>query len=423
MKKQTTLILGGGGREHAMEIALASSDAIGDIFCAPGNVGMKNAVPCQCDITDGRAVVDLCEKIGATLVVCGPEAPLAAGVGDAIRARGIGFFGPGREGAQLESSKIFSKLFMKRHGIPTAKFDICTSQAECDDAISRREAPFVIKADGLAAGKGVVIADDPQSARNACAEMLSGKILAGAGSSIVIEDHTKGLELSVFAITDGNRCCVLPPSRDHKRAFSGDKGPNTGGMGAFSPVTIPNGFLDRVRDKVLDPTIAGLRAEGIDYRGVIYMGLMICEDGEPSVIEYNARFGDPEAQVVIPTWRGDLGAAMLTASHGALEDTSEHGAPTHALGVVIASGGYPGDFKKGCEITGLDAEVEGSMIIHAGTKRGEEGRVVTAGGRVLTAVGTGSSFAEARSRAYSLVDKISFQDMMYRKDIGWSEEK
>lgn len=422
MKKQTTLILGGGGREHAIEIALASSDAIGDIFCAPGNVGMKNAVPCQCDITDGRAVVDLCEKIGATLVVCGPEAPLAAGVGDIVRSRGIRFFGPGREGAQLESSKIFSKLFMQRRGIPTAAFDICTDRSSCDDAIARREPPYVIKADGLAAGKGVVIADSVEIAREACADMLSGKVLSGAGSSIVIEDHTKGQELSVFAITDGDRFHLLAPSRDHKRAYFGDNGPNTGGMGAYSPVTIPTGFLDKVCDRVLAPTLAGLRAEGIGYRGVIYMGLMIREDGEPSVIEYNARLGDPEAQVVLPTWQGDLGASVLSAAAGHIEATEKHEAPTHALGVVLASGGYPGNYKKGFEITGLDAEIANTMIIHAGTKRDEEGRIVTAGGRVLTAVGTGSSFADARARAYELVEKISFKDMMYRKDIGWSEE-
>ncbi|MDR3331126.1 MAG: phosphoribosylamine--glycine ligase [Synergistaceae bacterium] len=425
------LILGGGGREHAIAHALSRSESAIKLHCAPGNPGiMALAQIHDADPCDGPKVLDLCLSHGIGLVVIGPEAPLAAGVADVLRAAGIRVFGPGRAGAALESSKTFAKNFMRRHGIPTADFDICKTPAECESAISRRKPPYVIKADGLASGKGVYLPDEAREAMKICAETLSGKTLGGAGKTLVIEDFLPGRELTVFAITDGTSYRLLSPSRDHKRAFDGDRGPNTGGMGAYSPVTLPGGLVKLVEDDVLRPTLDGLRSDGIDYRGVIYMGLMIAEkdDGRPgiSVVEYNVRFGDPETQAVLPLYRGDFARLLTACAEGRVDSCPDTGSAGAALCVVLTSDGYPGQFRRGLPIEGLGLEknqqVNGAFVYHSGTALDAAGRLVTSGGRVLSAVGTGDTFAEARDRAYALAASISFEGMRYRQDIGGSEE-
>lgn len=419
--RTNVLILGGGGREHAIATALSRSKVVGDIHAAPGNPGMKGVSLHAASPTDAEAILELCRKNDIGLVISGPEAPLVAGIGDALRREGVAFFGPGSAGAALEGSKIFAKEFMSRHGVPTASFDVCRSVDECVAAIAKRKPPFVIKADGLAAGKGVFLPDDRAEAERICRDLIEGHSLGDAGAKIVVEDFTEGRELTLFAITDGERYVTLEPSRDHKRAFDGDKGPNTGGMGAFAPVSVPDGSVERAIREVLEPTLAGLRAEGIEYRGVLYMGLMITPDGSPSVVEYNVRFGDPEAQAVLPLYAGDLGEAMLAAAHGRLA-AGKVGSSRCSLGVVIASDGYPGEFKKGFKIDGLDADIPDTYVFHSGTKL-DGGDIVTNGGRVLTAVGVGATFAEARERAYARVRSIKFEGMRYRNDIGWSEER
>jgi phosphoribosylamine--glycine ligase len=387
---------------------------------------MEQAAIHKIDPCDAGAVLPLCEAHKIGLIVVGPEAPLVAGVSERAREAGIAVFGPGADGAKLEGSKAFAKDFMKRNGIPTAPFDICRTPEECEAALSSRKPPFVIKADGLAAGKGVFLPNEIGEARAICQDLLSGKSLGDAGRTIVIEDYLSGSELTVFAVTDGKAFTLLPPSRDHKRAYDGDKGPNTGGMGAYAPVTLPDGLLDRVTDEVLKPTLAGLASDGIDYRGVIYMGLMLSGEGSEtrvSVVEYNVRFGDPEMQAVLPLLKGDFGALMQAAANGILGECPIIKSEGNAMCVVLTSGGYPGDFVKGMRIAGLGQEDgdAGAYVFHAGTGCDGEGNIVTNGGRVLSVVGTGETFAAARERAYQRIRTLSFENMHYRSDIGWSE--
>ncbi|MDR1471785.1 MAG: phosphoribosylamine--glycine ligase [Synergistaceae bacterium] len=429
-ERTNALVLGGGGREHALVHALSKSDAIGDLHCAPGNPGIERLAEIhKLDPRDAEGVVSLCRGLSVGLVVIGPEAPLVSGVADALRDAGIRAFGPGGSGARLEGSKSFAKNFMKRHGIPTAGFAVCDTLDECRAALAVRHPPYVIKADGLASGKGVFLPEDAEEALGICRGLLLNGMLGDAGRRLVIEDYLPGRELTVFAITDGRSFRLLAPSRDHKRAFDGDKGPNTGGMGAYAPVKVPEGTMERVTEEVLRPTLDGLRAEGIEYRGVIYMGLMLTGSGSTagvSVVEYNVRFGDPETQAVLPLLRGDFGQAVLACADGDLSRSPALRGSGSALCVVAASGGYPGDdFERGLPIEGLDAEgpgMAGSFVYHSGVGRGERGEIVTSGGRVLSAVGVGETFGEARGRAYSRMSAISFKNMHYRRDIGWSEE-
>ncbi|MDR1915798.1 MAG: phosphoribosylamine--glycine ligase [Synergistaceae bacterium] len=425
-----TLVLGGGGREHALVHALSKSAIIGDLHCAPGNPGIEAIASVhKLDPCDAPRVVSFCAERRIGLVAIGPEAPLAAGVADALRAAGVRTFGPGKSGAMLESSKSFSKKFMKRHGIPTADFSVCTKIEECEAALAGRKPPFVIKADGLAAGKGVFLPDNMDDALAICGELLIDGRLGDAGRTLVIEDYLPGRELTVFAITDGKSFRLLSPSRDHKRVFDGDKGSNTGGMGAYAPVNIPEGLMEDVTEYVLRPTLEGLRSDGIEYRGVLYMGLMLADEGASlriSVVEYNVRFGDPETQVVLPLLRGDFGRVVNACADGDLSSCPDLGNSGSALCVVAASGGYPSDnYERGLPIHGLDAgvpDLADSFVYHSGTRRDERGCIVTSGGRVLTAVGVGDSFSEAHDRAYARMNSISFKDMHYRRDIGWSEE-
>jgi phosphoribosylamine--glycine ligase len=433
-EKVNVLVLGGGCREHCLTEALSRSRVTAELHCAPGNPGMASVADVHdIDIRNRHSVKNLCSAYEIEFVVVGPEAPLADGIADELRERGIKVFGPGAAGARLESSKAFAKLFMRRHGIPTSPFDICSSLDECRAALLQRTPPYVIKADGLAAGKGVSLHGDIEEAESVCGALLTGEKLGPSGKKIVIEDFSPGKELTVLALTDGSAYRLLVPSRDHKRAFDGDKGPNTGGMGAYAPVTLPPGVMDMARDNVLIPTLDGLKSEGIDFRGVLYMGLMLDEaGGSPSisVVEYNVRFGDPETQAVVPLYDGDLGAAMLAAADGRLDECEDAQSSGCSLCVVMTSGGYPGEFKRGFPISGLDKEMPGVHIYHGGTSHGHkkggaggqgEKEILTAGGRVLSVVGVGSSFAEAKERAYAMAGAISFEGARYRKDIGWSE--
>lgn len=424
--KINVLVLGKGGREHALVHALSKSEIVDTLHCAPGNPGiMELAVVHHIDPCARLDIRNLCLTHDIGLVVIGPEDPLVEGVADDLRAAGFPVFGPGAQGAQLEGSKTFAKTFMKRYGIPTADFSICENKEQCEEAIDARKPPYVIKADGLAAGKGVFLTDDPDEAKKICKDLMINKKLGKAGATIVIEDFLPGKELTVFAMTDGTAYRLLAPSRDHKRIYEGDKGPNTGGMGAYAPVNLGGGVMGQVEREVLLPTLAGLKREGIEYRGVLYMGLMLHPDEDGmriSVVEYNARFGDPETQVVLPLFVGDFGKAALACAKGELDRCPDFGNSGYALGVVIASGGYPGSFKKDLPVTGLDAgdDLPDTCVYHAGTKKSPRG-VVTDGGRVFTVVGVGGTFAGAKERAYARVERIRFENAYYRRDIGWSE--
>lgn len=414
------MVLGGGGREHAVVHAFSKSKITSELHCCPGNPGIAKLAECHAgDICDGAAMAALCKKLGIELVFVGPEAPLVAGTADALREAGIPAVGPGAAGARLEGSKAFSKSFMKKYGIPTSDFDLCTNMDECMAALSKRTAPFVVKADGLAAGKGAFIPESRETAEQICRMMLTEQKLGAAGNLIVIEDYVPGMEVTVLALTDGDTVRILPSSQDHKRALDGDKGLNTGGMGAYSPIPwIDESFMKKVTDDILTPTLKGLKAEGIPFRGVIYAGLMIKPDGGLSLLEYNVRLGDPETQVVLPAFGGDFGEAALACAKGELASAEWPGAARSVLGVVMASGGYPGPFEKGCVITGADKEEKDTFVYHAGTKLNEKGELETNGGRVLTVIGIAPTLAEARGKAYARAAEISFKNEHHRNDIG-----
>ncbi len=414
------MVLGGGGREHAIVHAFSKSRITSELHCCPGNPGIAKLATCHAENpSDPSAMRELCVRLGIELVFIGPEAPLVAGTADTLRESGILVVGPGASGARLEGSKAFSKAFMQRHGIPTSAFDLCTSMAECEAALKKRSAPFVVKADGLAAGKGAFLPETYAEAVSICRMMLEEQKLGDAGNVVVIEDYVAGTEMTVLALTDGKTALVLPSSQDHKRALDGDKGNNTGGMGAYSPVPwVSEEFTSKVADEILTPTLKGLEAEGIPFCGVIYAGIMIKPDSSLSVLEYNVRLGDPEAQVVLPSFGGDFGKVALACVKGELAKIEWPCAARTALGVVMASGGYPGTFEKGFEITGADDDVPNTFVYHAGTKLSESGQLVTSGGRVLTVVGIADNLAEARARAYARVAGIHFQNEHHRNDIG-----
>jgi phosphoribosylamine--glycine ligase len=413
------LVLGSGGREHAIVTSLAASPKSDTIFVAPGNGGSApGAVNVTLDMMDATAVIAFAEKNGVDLVVIGPEAPLVAGVGDAVRSAGILCFGPGAVGARLEGSKQFSKEFMERHNIPTAQFASFTSAQAAIAYLKKQSAPIVVKADGLAAGKGVTVAATLDAAEQAVLECFDGRF-GEAGATVVIEECMTGPECSLLVFTDGVRILPMAPAQDHKRAYEGDTGPNTGGMGVYSPVPIVTQDEYTSMIAYMNRSLAGLLKERIDYRGVLYGGFMLTPDG-PKVLEFNARFGDPETQVILPRLKTDLLEVMLAVARGDASGLKLRWDDAWAVSVVLASAGYPGDYEKGKPIRGIeDAEaLEGVTVYHAGTKRTEQGELVTNGGRVLNITALGSSFEEARDRAYEACELIDFAGKQLRHDIG-----
>jgi phosphoribosylamine--glycine ligase len=417
------LLVGGGGREAALAWAFSRSPLLDELVCAPGNAGIaRHARRVAIDPEDTEAVLTHAIGEAYDLVVIGPEAPLVSGLADRLRAAGLDTFGPGAAAARIEGSKAFSKEFMARHGIPTAAFSIFDDAAEASRYLRSNEAayPLVVKADGLAAGKGVVIAQDAASAADAAQHMLSGKAFGAAGRRIVIEELLRGHEASFFVLTDGTTSYELASCQDYKRAENADRGPNTGGMGTYSPSAwLDDGMIRTLRETVVNPTVAGLAAEGRPFRGVLFIGVMLTEAG-PKVLEYNARFGDPETQVLVPRLDGDWLAVIQACARGELSRMSLRFRDDATVCVVMASGGYPGAYGKGVPIEGLDEaeKLADVMVFHAGTEHDAEGRVVTAGGRVLGVTAIGRDLAAARDRAYEAVARVRWTGERHRTDIA-----
>jgi len=414
------LVVGSGGREHALAWKLAQSDRIQTVFVAPGNGGTaRDARLVNIDITDPAALADfvVAEHVGLTLV--GPEQPLAAGIVNLFRARGLKVFGPTKEAAQLESSKDFAKAFMHRHGIPTAQYQTFTDVAQAHAYIDAQGAPIVIKADGLAAGKGVVVAMTLEEAHQAADDMLSGNRFGDAGARIVIEEFLAGEEASFIVMCDGKNIVALATSQDHKRLKDHDQGPNTGGMGAYSPAPVVTPAVHaRVMREIINPTVQGMSKDGIPYSGFLYAGLMIDTAGNPKVIEFNCRMGDPETQPIMTRLKSDFVTVLEHACNGTLDKVELEWDRRTAVGVVMAAAGYPDTPVKGDIIDGIPPETPESVTFHAGTQL-VGGTLQTAGGRVLCVVGLGDSVKMAQKQAYETVEKIHFNGALYRRDIGW----
>ncbi len=414
------LIVGSGGREHALAWAVSRSPRVDRLFVAPGNGGTASlGENVELDAGDAAAIVEFARTACIDLVVVGPEAPLVAGLADRLRDAGIAVYGPPAEAARLEGSKVFAKRFMAEHGIPTADFDACDDAEAAHAAVERRGAPVVVKADGLAAGKGVVVASTLDEAHAAVDAMMVEGRFGEAGVRVVVEEALEGEELSVHAVCAGRSARLLPPSQDHKRVGEGDTGPNTGGMGAVAPVPgVDAAELELVRRRIVEPVLRGLDARGAPFAGTLYAGLMRTAQG-PKVLEFNVRFGDPEAQVLLPLLRGDVLDLLDGAARGALPDAAVVDADRAAATVVLASRGYPGACEKGFVIEGLDAiDDERVVVFHAGTRLDVDGTVRTSGGRVLAVTGVDATLAGALDAAYAAVDRIRFEGAFCRRDIG-----
>jgi phosphoribosylamine---glycine ligase len=416
------LLVGSGGREHALALALKNSVSVTDLIAAPGNPGIGDIArlsPVKADDVFGLVSLAVAERID--LVVVGPEVALAAGLADALASRNIACFGPSQKAAQLESSKGFTKNLCKAYNIPTAAYEIFTQAEPAIDYLLTQRAPFVIKADGLAAGKGVVIAETLADAKDSVNDMLGGQF-GGAGASIVIEEFMMGEEVSFFALCDGQRSLFLGAAQDHKRAFDGDKGPNTGGMGAYSPTRLASpGFVQEVMETIIEPTAKAMKQNDMPFVGVLFAGLMVTSDG-PKLIEYNARFGDPECQVLLARFEGDLAALLMACATGQLDRAPSFSLSANSAAlVVLAAQGYPDSPITGSEIRGEKraSEVEGGILLHAGTQRDQDGRLRSAGGRVLNAIGIAPNIEQAIARAYEVVDAINWPLGFCRRDIGW----
>jgi len=414
------LLLGSGGREHALAWKMAASPLCDRLFCAPGNAGIAREAECvSLDVADHAAVIAFARKNRIDLVVVGPEAPLCAGIVDDLEAAGIKAFGPSKAAAQLEGSKGFTKDLCRANHIPTADYERFRAAGPAKAYVAARGAPIVVKADGLAAGKGVVVAQSVGEAQ-AAIDMMFGGGLGDAGGEVVIEEFLDGEEASFFALCDGSTAIPLTTAQDHKRAFDGDQGPNTGGMGAYSPApNIDAAMAARVMAEIVEPTLRAMKAMGSPYKGVLYAGLMITRDG-PKLIEYNARFGDPETQVLMLRLMSDLVPALMASRDGQLRSFDLRWYPDPALTVVMAAKGYPGDYKRGSVIGGLEeaAEVEGVQIFHAGTKA-DGAKILANGGRVLNVSAIGKTVKQAQARAYAAISRIRWPEGFYRHDIGW----
>ncbi|MEX0730709.1 MAG: phosphoribosylamine--glycine ligase [Aquisalimonadaceae bacterium] len=418
------LIIGSGGREHALAWAAASSPRVEQVFVAPGNAGTAlepNCTNVNVGVTDVPALVAFARDNQVELTIVGPEAPLVMGVVDAFRTAGLRCFGPTAQAAQLEGSKAFSKDFLARHKIPTAGYATFTDAAEARAYVLEKGAPIVVKADGLAAGKGVVVADTVDQALSAVDSMLEDNAFGDAGARVVVEEFLQGEEASFIVMVDGEHILPLASSQDHKARDEGDTGPNTGGMGAYSPAPVVTPAVhERVMREVIEPTVRGMAAEGNTYTGFLYAGLMIGADGTAKVLEFNCRMGDPETQPIMLRLLSDITDLCDAAIDGRLDQISCEWAPKASLGVVLAAGGYPGSYRKGDVIRGLpEQDVAGQKVFHAGTRTDESGQVTTAGGRVLCVCALGDTVGEAQANAYALVDTIHWDGMYCRRDIGY----
>lgn len=410
------LVIGSGGREHALFRKLMESSQTDKVYAIPGNPGMGEMT--DISVSDNAAILRFAKEKEIGLVVVGPEVPLMNGLVDELESAGIRAFGPRANAAEIEGSKSFAKDLMKKYGIPTARYEVFTEAEPARAYIRREGAPIVVKADGLAAGKGVIVAMSEQEALDAVNAIMEGNSFGDAGARVVIEEFMEGEEASLLAFTDGKTIRPMISAQDHKRAFDGDQGPNTGGMGTYAPAPVMTPeMIERATEEILKPTIAAMAKEGRPYSGCLYLGLMITVEG-PKVVEFNARFGDPETQVVLPLLDGDLVQIMCACADGTLADVPIHWKDGAAVCVVLAAGGYPAAYEKGNEIHGIaDAEKTGALVFHAGTAA-KEGKLVTNGGRVLGVVGMGEDIASAVRSAYAAVEKISFKDAYYRKDIA-----
>ncbi|MCF7870510.1 MAG: phosphoribosylamine--glycine ligase [Candidatus Omnitrophica bacterium] len=414
------LVIGSGAREHCLVDKLSQSPKVSKIYCAPGNGGtahLAENIEIKADNLD--RLLDFALKENVELTVVGPEIPLAKGIVDLFNDQGLKIFGPAKELAKLESSKVFAKEIMKKYGIPTADFKVFSQPKPAKEYIERKGAPVVVKADGLAAGKGVMVCESEAEARQAVDTIMGKKKFGEAGEKIIIEDCLQGQELSLLAFSDGETILPLAASQDHKRIFDNDQGANTGGMGAYAPVPLlDKQNFDKIINEIFQPLIEGLGRENKIYKGILYAGIMIFNN-KPNLLEFNVRFGDPEAQVVLPKLKGDLADIMLKTIDGNLKQAKVEWDQRSFVCVVLASGGYPGKYQKGKEISGLE-ELEKQkdiLVYHAGTKRENE-KIVTNGGRVLSVVGSGLTLKEAKEKAYQAVDKINFKGVQYRKDIS-----
>ena len=414
------LVIGGGGREHAVCKKLSESKEVTEILCAPGNAGIAQVARCIPEVkaTDVESIVALAKSEKVDFVCVTPDDPLALGCVDRLEEEGIPAFGPTAYAAQMEASKIFSKNLMRKYGIPTAKCEIFTEMDKALAYLDTQEAPIVVKADGLALGKGVVVAATIEEAKNAVIEMMEGGKFGRSGARVLIEECMVGREVTVLCFCDGKTIRPMPASQDHKRVFDGDKGLNTGGMGAFAPSPLyTEEIAERTEKEILIPTLNAMNSEGFTFKGVLYVGLMLTKDG-PKVVEYNARFGDPETQVVLPLLESDLFAIMRAVREGRLAETDIRWKKESAACIVLASGGYPGKYESGKLISGLeDAEAAGATVYHAGTKKTDEG-YVTAGGRVLGVTALGDTLADAVHSAYAAAENIHFEGAHMRRDIG-----
>ncbi len=413
------LVVGSGGREHAICWKLAQSPKVTELFCAPGNAGIADVAKCvPIGAEDIEGVCKFAAEEKIDLAVIGPEVPLAMGIVDELEKAGVKVFGPNRKCSQLEASKSFTKAFLARHNIPTAGYKEFTDKESLMDAVGIYGYPMVLKADGLAAGKGVVIPENEEDAKQAIEEMMGEKVFGSAADKVVVEEFLTGVEASMLCFVDENSIVPMESAQDYKRIFDNDKGPNTGGMGTYSPSLLFTPELEKqIREEILEPTLAGFKKDGLDFKGVLFIGLMLSDAG-PKVIEFNNRFGDPETQSVLARLDSDLVDIFLAVTENRLADVEIKWKDEKAVCVVLASGGYPGSYEKGKLITGLDAVDKDVIVFHAGTKFGENGEILTSGGRVLGVTATGATHDEARAKAYDNAKRISFEGMQYRNDIG-----